>query len=483
MEYDYIIIGGGPTAMTIAWLLEDENRKILILEKEKQMGGCHRVQRVDGYFSEHGPRVYSNSYVMFIEILKDLEMEFNDYFTEYDYDLSKIKNQNVSSLSYNEKNALYWAFIRLIFNPNYGKNISIKQFCDDNNFSDKAKEYFEKFCRLTDGASIENYTLFQLLQIKNQQYFYKLYQPKYPNDKGFIRDWEKKLLETNNITIKTEEEVIKLNYNDNSITEVVSIKDSFMNKYKCNKVIITIPPKPLFNLIKDIPGVFLPMKELEDWTQKNSYFDYIPLTFHYKKITQLPKLMGFPKTSWGIGFIILSDFMDFSDEPSKTVISITITFTDRKNEHGKTVNECTKNEIIEYVKEQLPMFPQPDLVIISPNVVKNKNKWINLDTAFVATTQATYLPDTSEKYKNLHIVGIFNGNSNYYFTSIEAAVQNAIVFCQKEVKNLKYEITIKNPVDISQFILIFIVFLVIIVSLIILKMTIFKGFKINNSDK
>lgn len=480
MEYDYIIIGGGPTAMTIAWLLEDKDRKILILEKEDTMGGCHRVHRVDGFFSEHGPRIYSNAYVMFMEILEDLGMEFDDYFTEYKYDLSKIKGKNIHSLKPNEKRALSWAFIKLIFNPNYGKKISIKQFCDDNNFSDEAKDYFEKFCRLTDGASMENYTLYQLLQIKNQHYFYKIYQPKYPNDKGFIKDWENKLLETGNITIKTGEEVIKLNYEDNLIKEVVSLKDSKLNNYKCKQVILTIPPKPLFNLLKGLPEAFLPKKELEDWSDKNSYFDYIPLTFHYIKKIELPKLDGFPKTSWGIGFIILSDFMDFSDEPSKTVISITITFTDRKNEHGKTVNECSKDEIIEYVKEQLPMFPNPDLVIISPTVVKNKDKWINLDTAFVATTQATYLPDTSDKYTNLHTVGIFNGNSNYHFTSIESAVQNAIVFCQKEVKNLKYEITIKNPVDISEFILIFIVFLFIVIGLVILKLTIFKDFTVRN---
>jgi hypothetical protein len=129
------------------------------------------------------------------------------------------------------------------------------------------------------------------------------------------------------------------------------------------------------------------------------------------------------------------------------------------------------------------MFPNPDVVIISPNVVKKKDKWINLDSAFVETTQATYLPDTSQKYKNLHVVGILNGNSNYHFTSIESSVQNAIVFCQKEIKNLKYEITIKNPVDISEFILIFIVFLFIIIGLVVLKMTIFKGFKINDADK
>jgi hypothetical protein len=43
--------------------------------------------------------------------------------------------------------------------------------------------------------------------------------------------------------------------------------------------------------------------------------------------------------------------MDFSDEPSKTVISITLTFPEKKNKYGKTAHECTIDEIIEYVKQ------------------------------------------------------------------------------------------------------------------------------------
>ena len=116
MEYDYIIIGGGPTGMTLAWLLEDESRKILLLEKENELGGCHRVHRVNGYFSEHGPRIYTTAYVMFIELLKDLEIDFSEYFVEYKASISKIDKKSMSTLNKKEKKAFFWAFIYLIFN-------------------------------------------------------------------------------------------------------------------------------------------------------------------------------------------------------------------------------------------------------------------------------------------------------------------------------------------------------------------------------
>jgi len=133
-EYDYIIVGGGPTGMTLAWLLGSKDKSVLLLEQEKVLGGCHRVQRVDGYFTEHGPRVYSNSNLMFIELLKDMDIDFFQIFTEYKASIAKIDKKTVASLKKKEKRALIFAFLRLIIDSNYGKDISIQKFIDDNNF-------------------------------------------------------------------------------------------------------------------------------------------------------------------------------------------------------------------------------------------------------------------------------------------------------------------------------------------------------------
>jgi phytoene dehydrogenase-like protein len=75
--YDYVIIGGGPTGLTLALYLS-KYYKIAIIEKEDQIGGCHSVKRIDGLFSEHGPRIYLDNYLVFKDILKnELNITFN----------------------------------------------------------------------------------------------------------------------------------------------------------------------------------------------------------------------------------------------------------------------------------------------------------------------------------------------------------------------------------------------------------------------
>jgi hypothetical protein len=470
-NYDYIIVGGGPTGMTLSWILSSYDKKILLIEKEESLGGCHRVQRVDGFFSEHGPRIYSDSYLYFIDILNDMDLDFKELFTIYKGNIANIDNQTIFSLSRTEKLSLFKAFLLMSFDVNYGKKKSIKQFIVDHNFRPSSIDYIERLCRLTDGASADDYTLFQFLQLLNQQYFYKIYQPKKPNDKGLIKLWTDKLIE-NKVDILLKSEVVKIIKEKNIVSDVIILNNGIQQKIKVNKLILSVPPKPLYNIVSsslDIQDSFGDINKLKEWKSKNSYFDYIPLTFHYySKNIKLPKLNGFPRTPWGIGFIILSDFMDFKDEPSKQCISICISMTDVPNELGKTANQSTTTEIIEYVKKQLSMFPNPDNIIISPQVKRSGDKWINLDTAYVVTTEQKYL-NYKSKYDNLFAVGIFNGNSSYSFTSIESAVQNAIFFCKKEIPDLKYKFETNNLKEVKYYIYDFLFILVVIILIIIVK--------------
>ena len=471
MSYDYVIVGGGPTGMTIAWILSNQKKKVLLIEKDNVLGGCHKVLRVNGYFTEHGPRVYSNSFLMFIELLSDMNIAFTDLFIPYNFKHTHIDNKTILSLNFNEIMALLSAFLKLIVNKDYGRTISIKDFMKKNNFSESSYDYIERLCLLTDGATIEDYTLFQFLQLVNQQLFYSLFQPKLPNDKGLIKIWTDKLLE-NNVEILLNSQVIKIDLENDNVSKLIILENGVQKKIIANKYVLTIPPKPFYDLISSNPkteNIFGNNKEIQKWKGKNSYFDYITLTFHYKNEVTLPKLNGFPRTPWGIGFVILSDFMNFKiDEPSKTIISICITMLNVPNEQGKTANQCSQKEIIKYVKEQLSFFPNPDLVIISPTIKRSGDVWINEDTAYVVTTDQRFIKPKG-KISNLYYVGIHNGNSSYNFTAIESAVQNAIHYCIDEIPELKYHYVFKNLSEVRHLVIDAIIIILCIFIIIYIK--------------
>ena len=471
MSYDYAIVGGGPTGMTIAWILSNQKKKVILIEKDEVLGGCHKVLRVNGYFTEHGPRVYSNSFLMFIQILSDMNIAFTDLFIPYNFKHTNIDNKTILSLNFNEIMALLSAFLKLIVNKDYGKTISIKDFMKKNNFSESSYDYIERLCLLTDGATIEDYTLFQFLQLVNQQFFYSLFQPKLPNDKGLIKIWTNKLLE-NNVKILLNSQVIKIDVENNNVSKLIIIENGVQKEIIANKYVLSVPPKPFYDLISSNPKTednFGNNKEIQKWKAKNSYFDYITLTFHYKNEVTLPKLNGFPRTPWGIGFVILSNFMNFKiDEPSKTVISICITMLNVPNEQGKTANQCSHEQIIKYVKEQLSFFPNPDLVIISPTIKRSGDVWINEDTAYVVTTKQHFIQPKG-KISNLYYVGIHNGNSSYNFTAIESAVQNAIHYCIEEMPELKYRYISKNLMEVRYLVIDAIIIILCIFLIIYIK--------------
>ena len=79
--YDCIIVGAGPAGLTFA-TLANKNERIMIIEKDDVIGGCHKVNRQkyenEYYFCEHGPRVYIGNYINFKMILNKIGLKFKD---------------------------------------------------------------------------------------------------------------------------------------------------------------------------------------------------------------------------------------------------------------------------------------------------------------------------------------------------------------------------------------------------------------------
>jgi protoporphyrinogen oxidase len=471
-NYDYVIIGAGPTGLTLAYLLSKYNKKVILIDKE-YLGGCHGVERVDGLFSEHGPRIYLDNFHMFQRLLKEMGGNFNKMFKEYKFHYIAFSSVIFSELNFREIFITFMAFLKL--NEKY-KKISLLDFVKQNKFSEKAITFFDNYCRLVDGGGIENFTLHSFLQIINQNAMYKIYQPVKPNDVGFLKLWEDQLRK-NNVTIMDETDIIDFKVENNKIINVkLNNKSTNQQIISGDNFILAMPPYNINKLIsKYEPLKYSFGKNFSEWSEKTNYITYIPIAFHWNKKLKIKRKWGFPQKDWGIIHIILSDYMDFNDSRSQTVISAAITKHEKSPTLNKTPNEILNKELlIKEVFRQLQTIidiPQYDRAIMSQNYYEN-NKWVSSNTAFM-TTKYGYINSKSPIITNLYNCGVQNGKSNYVFTSIESAIQNGVSLVHNFIPDSKNEYKIPHITTIREILLI--VVLIIISIIIVYRRKIFRN--------
>lgn len=73
--YDFIIVGGGVSGLVSAYKLQKKGYKVLVLEKEHQVGGRLGTIEIAGCLSDNGTQFLSKGYPVICELLKELELE------------------------------------------------------------------------------------------------------------------------------------------------------------------------------------------------------------------------------------------------------------------------------------------------------------------------------------------------------------------------------------------------------------------------
>ena len=408
--YDYIIVGTGPTGLALAWYLSQYKQKILLIDQAPSLGGCHRVVRQNGLFGEHGPRVY----LMTAAILKEMGKSWHYFFTPYKSGF--ISEGSKALLNFNLREI--FILIKHFFSINECyKEITMEEFLKYHQFSNQATKFIDRICRTSDGAAIDRYTLYEFLQLINQNGLYTIYQPKLPNDVGLFAFWEDKLLE-HRVDIRLDTKVIDFGVNTSVIESIVTNNGVF---YGMN-VILAIPPTSLVHVLHKscIPDAFGDIDQLKEWAHKTDYLYFNNITFHWKDKLDIQPVWGLAEDSeWGIASIVLSDYMTFNDPRSQTVISATLSLHNKSNYTGKTPFESSEQELINEIFRQMNIqfsLPPPDYAV--PEYYE-----FGKTTAFQLTKYGNL--DFYSKYYNLFICGTHNGYNNYSFTSMEAAVENA----------------------------------------------------------
>jgi len=429
--YDYIIIGAGPTGLTLAYELGTRGKTCLVLERQAVIGGCHRVLRSDGLFTEHAPRVYLSSYVNTIDVLNRMGIDFFELFTPYKFGAFLFLSMFFSALSWYELLCLVWIFILFLFDSNYGKDRSVLQFMRDYGFSDASQDFVDRFCRVSDGAGSGRFTVWEFLQLFNQSTLYSLYQPRKPNDVALFPAMKRAIDATHNVTFQMNATVQSITMDSPTHVSGVVVNGT---TYTASNVIMAVPPINVATLCAsnaNLVNAFGP--GLSDWARATNYNNDIAVVFHWDKKLHLDSKFGFPYSDWGLISIVMSDYMDFDDARSKTVISTCITYLDRPNDNGVRANDVTDPSVlIDYVFQQLcemyPMLPPPTAKILSPTVSRQNGAWVDADSAYFDAVNTTPIDAQSAIVPNLFQVGIQNGHGSMHATTFEAAVSNALHF-------------------------------------------------------
>lgn len=447
-DYDYIVVGAGPTGLALAQVLSKTSR-VLLVEKRDYLGGCHGVTRVhDGMMTEHGPRIYIDNFLMFKELLNDMGAKFDDLFVKYNFSTVSMMLEAVRVLTAREIAILGWSFMTL--NNSY-KEITLLEYLSSHDFSKASIDILDRIGRLTDGGSADTYTLFSFLQILNQNFLYGIYQPRVPNDVGLFRIWEDALLKCGVAIMKNatvEEFVVDA---ANAKVLGVALRDSRTNDRPivcgCNNIILACPPQDVQRILSahgELGAAFGP--NFERFQEETQYLPYISVIFHWRSEITVPKIWGYPRTAWGVGNIVLSDYMDFNDPRSKTVISTVITMPDAPSDAlNVSANEISDKravmkEVFRQLQQVYPDLPEPDYQFLTQSAYDaDQRRWVPFNHAFMTTTHG-YVPNRSALFENLYNCGVQNGNSSYSFTSMESSVANAVHLAkelQPELKELR----------------------------------------------
>ena len=469
--YDLIIVGAGPAGLSLAHTTSSIYRRVLIIDKEKEIGGCHRVKRnIDGMFTEHGPRIYLSTYYNFFNLLNELGLEREDVFINYKYSFFDIAISKILPYyNFYEIIMLTLAYLMFFIDDEYGKDISLYEYLRGRGFSHKVIDMFDRLCRFTDGGDVYSYSLNKILKLIDSMLLLKIYQPKSPLDIVLFSTW-KKFLSNRGVDFTLGSHITDYDIQNNNV-ETITLNNG--EKIKCGKIVFAVPPVALLNIIKYEEGLrnaFGNYNELERWVDKTKYIDYISITYHFKEKLKLPYINGLSlDTDWGIGLINLSDFMENIEDGYSTVLSTAVSICNKNSKYTyKKANECTNDELIKEVHRQIKESIFNDLsddyvAIVNPNNYYNvhKNKWECKDNAYFNVYNEKYIPFESS-INNLYNLGTHNGKSYISYTTIESAVSNAIYLAGEIYPEVQSKYTIYKGITGKNILMVIIIIIFVL---------------------
>lgn len=442
----YIIVGSGPSGLSLAYNLALNNKEIILIEQDNQLGGSWNSEWIDGkYWSENSPRIFLNSNNV-NKLIKHIGLTKNDFkniygtFFETYYKFILFFYKNFTILD-------YIIFLLSIIKYNIVTcNITMDTWLKNSSLSKTGQKAIKIFCILINDKPEKTNV---------NEFFYTIgLHPASPTQMIEPNKWhnliENYLKTKNNITILKNTKVLKLLDNQNNITSIY-IKNLINNTYKtidCDKVILCTQSNNLYPLLKtgsyNVRNNWMSESKMKLWSA-NTYYSGFGFQLHFDTVVDFKTEWCWScHSDWTVIILPVSNWLKmFSKDPLvKTVWSCCITNMNTKSKNiNKTANECNLQEVVDECLHQinnLYSIPKPYKITTSSGLKKINNKWLSKNTGY---TKSTYTDlEIKGKINNLYALGSFTKDNKPIVAQYSEAINATSHYLKKYEKNLKINI-------------------------------------------
>lgn len=430
----YIIVGSGPSGLSLTLSLAEQGYEVVLIEKEDQLGGSWNSKWNNNlYFTESSPRVF---------IYNDINKQFLEKIGMTNKDLANIYG-NLLETSFKFAKFTFkhftikdtYIFARTYMNNSY---ITVQEWLDNEPFSDKCKKAIKILCIVIcdrpDKTNINNFfgaimsMQNPIKQFREPNKWHKLIELK-------INDWK-------NVSILKSTEVQSI-FTHNS---KIAVNTDFKTIYG-DRVVLACQSTGILNILNNSPRAiknnWMDWKHMQKWG-KNTYYSGFGFQLHFKEHVEFSKeWCKLCHDDWTVIVLPVSDWLKkpSRDPEIKTVWSCCIVDLDTKSTFiGKTANECdTKKEVLDECIRQIresQNIPEPKVTTVSFGLKKKNGKWESINTGFTQSNE-DYLPIKGQ-LNNLFAIGCFTKPEKQHVSHFGVALEATKTYLNQYHPNIHF---------------------------------------------
>lgn len=436
----FVIVGSGPTGLSLAYILALNDKPITLIEQDKQLGGSWNSQWIDyKYFSENSPRVLSlngntKKLLLSIGLTKhDFKNIYGNFFkTNWKFMLFLYEHFNTLD---------YFVFLFAAIKYRFvSKNIVLSKWMKNSGLSIQGQK----------AIKILSILICDKPEYTNVNDFFSSLSLSIPKQMIEPNKWheliESYLKEKDNVTILKNTKVTKLQSTSyKNIIDIVHIKNVVNNQYstiKAYKVILCTQSNNLYPIIKHsssyIQNNWMPINTFKEWSN-NTFYSGFGFQLHFDKNVQFKNDWCWScGKDWTVIILPVSNWLkQYSKDPQiKTVWSCCIVDMETKSEIlNKTPNQCSIQEIIDECMYQIKStynIPKPHKITISKGITRKDNKWISKNTGFTRNIYEKLMIKGS--IDNLYALGCFTKTNKTHISYIGNAIDATALYVKKYEK-------------------------------------------------